>query len=98
MEASFHFEEDEVPRHIDARPSVPSYAGGFAVFGATSGNKPYPLALDIPNEEMAHRLAEARRLHQEATIDRYGYSDDVYILSPSGERERVYYGRERDDG
>src|SRR5579884_4287331 len=91
LEKSFLFEGD-TPRHIEEWPKVPAYAGAFAVFGATSGNKPYPLALDIPDEPEARLLADARARQQEASIEIYGYTDDVYILHPSQQMERTYYG------
>lgn len=96
LESSFRF-DGEAPRHIEERPSVPTYAGAYAIFGATAGNKPYALAYDVPNEAMARLLAEARKQHQEESIEVYGYSDDVYILYPNQDMERTYYGRSAED-
>lgn len=92
LSSSFEF-DSEAPRHIEAYPTVPCYVGGYALFGATAGNKPYPLALDVPSEKMARQLADARARQQEADRELYGYSDDVYILHPHQAMERTYFGR-----
>lgn len=94
-EASFHF-EDGIPDHVEDTPTVPQLVGMYGLFGATESNKPYPLAYDIPDEQAARLLADARARQQEATIETYGYSDDVYIDFPDGTKERTYYGRSRD--
>lgn len=96
LTGSFSF-EGEPPRHIDEFPRVPRYAGCYALFGVVLGNKPYSLAVDVPDEEMARLLADARARKQEETISLYGYTDDVYLLFPNNKNERTYCGRERDD-
>jgi hypothetical protein len=90
--ASFDFADNAVPEHIEAYPAVPRYIGLFGVFGAIDGVKPYPLAVDVPSEDMAHLISNARISKQESDIQLYGYTDDVYILSPDGKHIRVYYG------
>lgn len=96
LERNFLF-IDTVPKHIEGYPVVPTYVGFYALFGATEGNKPYTLAVDVPDEEMARTLAEARAKHQDGSIGLYGYSDDVYILLPNGENYRTYDGRHIND-
>lgn len=108
LESSFDFGEDseiirflkkvlhrkinEIPEHLEDFPEVPSYVGAFAIFGANTTDESYTLALDVPSELMARQLAEARKKQQEASIDLYGYTDDVYVLFPDGHKERTYYG------
>lgn len=92
QKVSFLFERT-IPRHIEAYPSTPNFVGMYALFGAVDGVRPYPLAVDIEELALAEQLATARKLQQETDIDRYGYSDDVYINFPDGTNLRTYYGR-----
>lgn len=91
-EYSFSFESD-TPEHIEDYPGVPNYVGMYAVFGVVDGVRSYPLAVDVPSEQLAEALAKARAARQESDIELYGYSDDVYIYFPDGSNRRVYYGR-----
>lgn len=92
QEISFEFVEG-VPDHIEAYPSVPNYVGMYSLIGMIDGVKSYPLALDIIDEETAALLAHAREIKQEESIERYGYTDDLYIVRPDGSLQRTYYGR-----
>ena len=90
---SFSFGKSSTPEHIEAYPDVPTYVGKFTVFACATGGETYPLAIDVPTEEMALMLGYARTAKQEATIDLYGYTDSICILYPGGDNERIYTGR-----
>lgn len=95
-ETSFIFEVS-APDHIEQTPSTPNYIGMFSLFCVTEANKPYPLAVDIEDEETARLLAGARARQQEATIETYGYSDDIYRFPRRYKRTNLLRAEQRLD-
>jgi hypothetical protein len=90
----FRFESPTlIPDHYEDWPNVPNFLGTWALFGWSEGDKTISYAVDAISEEQATLLAEAKKQYFEETLDLYGYSTDVYILSPDGNHQRYYAGR-----
>jgi predicted metalloprotease with PDZ domain len=93
-QALFSFESpDFIPEHYDEFPNVPNFAGQWAVFGWSGGDKTMDFALDVMTAEQAELLAQAKKQFFQDSIHIYGYSPDVYILDPSGRHRRYSFGR-----
>lgn len=98
QEDGFLFSEDDKPEHIERLPTaIPNFIGLFTVFNVVNADKRFMLAVDIPTEDLARIIANARIKYQEQTLKTYGYDDDVYIGfavgTPEQQEERVHIGR-----
>lgn len=92
-EAFFRFDNpSSVPVHHDAEPTSPNYVGFWSVYMST-GLKALTSALDVLDPDQAELLAAAKRDYLESTIEVYGYTTDVVILSPDGTHTKFYNGR-----
>ena len=81
-----------VPDHYEAYPFVPNFVGQWAVY-AWSGSEGTPqLAVDVLSADQAELLAVAARDKAIADADLYGYTEDIWILSPNGNHTRFYMG------
>ena len=93
-ESLFSFENPAlIPDHYEEWPDVPNFLGTWALFGWSEGGRTLNYAVDAISKEQAVLLAKAKKQYFEDTLDLYGYSTDVYILSPDGNHQRYYVGR-----
>lgn len=93
----FRFDEGEEPYHVNQHPSVPSFVDGYVIYDQTNEGKTILMAVDAPDIAMAGLIARARQREVEATMERYGYSNDILILHPDGSTTRTYTGRWEDN-
>lgn len=92
LAVNFSF-ENQAPEHVDALPTISRTKRAFEL-GVVSCKEARltKLAVDLPSLDMSIQLILAWAKHQEANIKVHGYTDDAYLLHPSGEVKRVYEG------
>ncbi len=96
---AFLFEDDVEISHIDHPASTfkgEVMAGTWAVI-LSNGLKAMPMALNVPDEDLANRLASAKAAYQEHLVSEgvFTGTDDVLIQDPEGNQILTYTGFEK---
>jgi hypothetical protein len=92
-ERAFHFIEP-VPKHIEATDGMRATTNDrFALTVMLFSDYCHrPLALDVPDMDMARLLVEARVNKQLAMIKLYGRTENIFIRQPDNSFIQVYLG------
>ena len=94
VQSQFRFENPLlIPDHYEDWPIVPNFVGLWAIYCWSGGEGTPKLALDVLSADQAELLATAARDKALEDSEIYGYTDDIWILDPSGNRTRFYIGR-----